>query len=433
MSGTLRVLVAGSGAREHALAWAIARSPRCERVFVAPGNGGTTDVATNLPVAADDVAGIVRAAVEHAVALVVVGPDAAVAAGLADACEAAGIQVFGPTAAAGRIESSKEFAKQLMDAAGVPTARWGSGGPEHRDALVGFAAELGGRCVVKADGLALGKGVVVCASVDEAAAAVDACLRERRFGAAGDRVIVEELLEGREVSVFALSDGLRVRALVPACDYKRAHDGDTGPMTGGMGVYAPPAGLDVNALVDEAMATIVEPTITTLAAQGTPYAGCLFAGLMLTAAGLRVLEFNARFGDPEAQVILPLLAEDTLELLLACALRELPPGPVALRAEAAVGVVAAAQGYPGQVRKGDAISGLDELDEDVLCFHAGTTRDPDGGEVRTSGGRVLTVVGVADTLVAARRKAYANVERVRFEGAWHRSDVAALAAAELAR
>lgn len=423
MTGTLRVLVAGSGAREHALAWAIARSPRCDRVFAAPGNGGTAEIATNLSVAADNVDGIVRAAVENRVALVVIGPDAAVAAGLADACTAAGILVFGPSAAAGRVESSKEFAKELMDRAGVPTARWASGGAEERDALVAFAAGLHG-CVVKADGLALGKGVTVCTTAAEAEAAIDACLREHAFGAAGDRVVVEERLTGPEVSVLAFTDGVRVRALAPACDYKRAGDGNIGPMTGGMGVYAPPWWVDPAKLVDEVVGTIIGPVVSALAEQGSPYSGCLYAGLMITADGPRVLEFNARFGDPEAQVVLPLLDEDLLELLLACALRELSAGRCATRPQTAVGVVVAAAGYPGSVRKGDAITGLTALDRDVLCFHAGTTRER--GELRTAGGRVLTLVALGDTIAAAREKAYSNVTRVRFDGAWCRSDIALL-------
>ncbi|HET9052197.1 MAG TPA: phosphoribosylamine--glycine ligase, partial [Candidatus Dormibacteraeota bacterium] len=398
MNGSLHVLVVGSGAREHALAWAVARSPRCGRVFVAPGNGGTATVATNVAVAADDPAGILRAASEHSVGLVVVGPDAAVAAGVGDACRAAGIPVVGPDAAAGRIESSKEFAKELMDAAGIPTARWRSGGAEQSDALIGFAAELGGRCVVKADGLALGKGVTVCDTTAEAAAAIDSCLRDRRFGLAGERVVVEERLTGPEVSVLALTDGLRVRALVPACDYKRAGAGDTGPMTGGMGAYAPPAGVDVAALLTEAVETVVEPAVATLAERRTPYSGCLYAGLMLTADGLRVLEFNARFGDPEAQVVLPLLGEDVLELLLACAVRDLTPGRSRQAAEAAVGVVVAAAGYPGPPRTGDPVAGIDELDGDVLCFHAGTRLDAEHGDVRTAGGRVLTVVATDATV-----------------------------------
>ena len=431
MTERLTVLVAGGGAREHALAWAIARSPLCERVLLAPGNGGTDAPFGNLPVAADDVGGLVAAARAHGAGLVVIGPDAAVAAGLGDACRHQGIPVFGPTADAGRIESSKRFAKRLMEGAGIPTARWISGAGAERDAVLGFIRDLGGRCVVKADGLALGKGVVVCDTLDEATGAVDACLRDGRFGAAGDTVVVEERLEGPEVSVFALSDGRHVRMLVPACDYKRAHDGDRGPNTGGMGAYSPPAGVDVDALLERALREVVEPAVDALANGGTPYTGCLFAGLMLTADGPRVLEFNARFGDPETQVILPLLAEDPLQLLLDSARGELQPGRAALHPGAAVGVVVAAQGYPGDVRRGDAITGLDDLDPGVLCFQGGTARERDGDRLVTAGGRVLTVVAREATLDAARARALDNAARVRFTGAWHRSDIA-LTAAEVA-
>jgi phosphoribosylamine--glycine ligase len=416
-----RVLIAGSGAREHALAWGCARHAGTE-LICAPGNGGTAALAENVAVAADDVPGMLRLADERAVDLVVIGPDAAIAAGLADACAARGIAVFGPTRAAGQVESSKEFTKRLADAAGIPTAAWRAGGVDEREHLHDFAAELGA-CVVKADGLALGKGVTVCDDAAEARAAIDACLLEGRFGEAGARVVVEERMSGREVSVFALSDGEAVRVLAPACDYKRAHDGDRGPNTGGMGAYAPPAGLDPGALLDDAMRRFLEPCVAALRARGTPYRGCLYAGLMLTEAGPRLLEFNARLGDPETQVVLPLLDEDLLDLLTACARGGLEGGRARTLPGAAVGVVAAASGYPGTVRRGDAISGLDALDGDALLFHAGTRRDADGS-VRTAGGRVLTVVARGETLAAARERAYANLGRLHFEGMQHRGDIA---------
>ena len=427
--GVTRVLIAGSGAREHALAWGCARHPGVELVC-APGNGGTAAIAENVAVAADDVPGILRLATERAVDLVVIGPDAAIAAGLADGCAERGIAVFGPTRAAGRVESSKEFTKQLADATGIPTAGWRAGGVEDREALHRFAAELGA-CVVKADGLALGKGVTVCDDATQASAAIDACLLEGRFGDAGARVVVEERMSGREVSVFALSDGAAVRVLAPACDYKRIHDGDRGPNTGGMGAYAPPAGLDPAALLDDALRRFVEPCVAALRERGTPYRGCLYAGLMLTDSGPRLLEFNARLGDPETQAVLPLLDEDLLDLLTACARGGLAPGVARTLPGAAVGVVAAAAGYPGAVRGGDAISGLDRLDPGALLFHAGTRRDA-GGTVRTAGGRVLTVVGRGDTLAAARSAAYANLERVRFDGMQHRSDIADPTGAQVA-
>ncbi len=420
----MKVLVAGSGAREHALAWACARSPLVDEVLCAPGNGGTAGLARNLDVAADDVEGVVQLCLAEEVDLVVVGPDAAVAAGLADALAVEGIDCFGPSAAAGRIEASKEFAKDVMNDAGIPTARWVGVGASTRERGVRFIEEHGGRCVVKADGLALGKGVTVCSSVAEALAALDGCLVEGRFGAAGQRVVIEELLTGREVSAFALSDGTRVRMLASACDYKRADDGDAGPMTGGMGSYTPPALLDVDALLAEVERTVMQPAVDILRERATPYSGCLYAGLMLTAEGPRVLEFNARFGDPETQVVLPMLAGDPVELFLACARGELEPGGRVLQHPGAcVGVVAASGGYPGPSQSGKVITGLDAVDRDVLVFHAGTRRNADGS-VLTAGGRVLTVVARGDSLEDARARAYANVDRIAFDGMRYRRDIA---------
>jgi len=419
----VKVLVVGSGAREHALAWACARSPLVSEVLCAPGNGGTAALARNVAVKAEDVEGQVQLALAEDVDLVVIGPDAAVAAGLADALDVEGIDCFGPTAAAGRIEGSKEFAKDLMNDAGIPTARWVGVGESTADRALQLIEELRGNVVVKADGLALGKGVTVCSSVAEAVAALDECLVARRFGDAGSRVVVEERLTGPEVSIFALSDGVHVRVLAPACDYKRAFDGDEGPNTGGMGSYAPPAFVDAGVLLDEAVRDVVQPCIDVLRERGTPYRGCLYAALMLTPDGMRVLEFNARFGDPETQVVLPLLAGDPVPLFLACARGELQPGRAAWSSGACVGVVAASGGYPGPVDTGRRITGLDALDPDVLCFHAGTQRRDDGSYV-TSGGRVLTVVGRGDTLDAARARAYANIERIRFDGMRFRRDIA---------
>jgi phosphoribosylamine---glycine ligase len=419
----VKVLVVGSGAREHALAWACARSPLVGEVLCAPGNGGTAQVGRNVAVKAEDVEGVVQLALAEDVDLVVIGPDAAIAAGLADALDVEGIDCFGPTAAAGRIEGSKEFAKDLMNDAGIPTARWVGAGESTLARAVDFIEEHRGNVVVKADGLALGKGVTVCSSVAEAVAAVDECLVARRFGDAGRRVVVEERLVGPEVSIFALSDGTHVRVLAPACDYKRAFDGDTGPNTGGMGSYAPPSFVDVGALLDDAVRDVVQPCIDVLRERGTPYRGCLYAALMLTPQGMRVLEFNARFGDPETQVVLPLLADDPVPLFLACAQGDLAPGRAAWDAGACVGVVAASGGYPGPVRTGKVITGLESLDPDVLCFHAGTQRRDDGSYV-TGGGRVLTVVGRGDSLDAARSRAYANLERISFDGMRFRSDIA---------
>jgi phosphoribosylamine---glycine ligase len=420
--GIGRVLIVGSGGREHALAWACLRDAPDVAIIVAPGNGGTADIAENVAVDVTDAPAVARLALERAVDLVIIGPDAAAAAGVADACSARGILVFGPTAAAARIESSKTFAKTVMDAAGIPTARWLAGEAADRARLSAFAAELGGACVVKADGLALGKGVVVCAGVEEAERALDDCLGELRFGDAGRQVVIEELLSGPEVSVFGLSDGRNVRTLVPARDHKRIFDGDRGANTGGMGAIAPPSDAASSVFVEEVTRTVLEPCIEALREQGNPFVGCLYAGLMLTPDGVRVLEFNARFGDPETQVVLPLLDESLLDVLTACARGEVPAGIAPAAPGAAVGVVAAAAGYPGDVRRGDVITGAETLDDDVFCFQAGTARDGDGA-LRTAGGRVLCVTAIAPDLEAARARAYGNLARVHFDGMQARTDI----------
>jgi phosphoribosylamine--glycine ligase len=420
--GIVRVLIVGGGGREHALAWVCRRDAPDTEVIVAPGNAGTASIAENLALNVEDAEAVVRLALERSVDLVIIGPDAAAAAGVADACSARNIPVFGPSAAAARIESSKTFAKEVMDGARIPTARWIGGGAGDRKRLSAFVADLGGACVVKADGLALGKGVLVCEDIVEAELALDACLGELRFGDAGSRVVVEERLSGVEVSVFGLSDGSRVRTLVPARDHKRIFDGDRGPNTGGMGAIAPPSDIDAPAFVAEVSRTVLGPCVDALRERGTPFVGCLYAGLMLTADGMRVLEFNARFGDPEAQVVLPLLGEPALELFVQCARGEVEAGAALALPDAAVGVVAAAAGYPGDVRRGDVITGLDALDEDILCFHAGTRRDRDG-TLRTSGGRVLCVTATAPDMETARVRAYGNLARVHFEGMQARTDI----------
>jgi phosphoribosylamine--glycine ligase len=391
------------------------------QVTCAPGNGGTASFATNVAIAADDPHAIVRLARDVHAGLVIVGPDAALAAGVADACREARIAVFGPSAAAARIESSKTFAKQLMDSAAIPTARWRAGGAGERAALHGFIEELEGRCVVKADGLALGKGVVVCDDIAQARAAVAACLDEGHFGAAGDRVLVEERLSGPEVSVQALVDGSTIRVLPPARDYKRIGDRNTGPNTGGMGAVTPPSGV-TDDLMSSVVSAVLRPCVDALAAAGTPFTGCLYAGLMLTATGPRVLEFNARFGDPEAQVVLPVLDEDVLELLSACAVGGLVPGSVQRGSDGcAVGIVLAAAGYPGPPRRGDVISGLNTLPRDILAFQAGTERS--GDRLLTAGGRVITLVARSGSVDAARQRAYGALNSVHFDGMQHRTDI----------
>jgi phosphoribosylamine--glycine ligase len=423
----MRVLVIGSGAREHALCWALARSPRLDALYCAPGNAGTAELATSVALDPMDFAACADWAARNQIELTVVGPDDPLGGGIADVFAERGLLVFGPSKAAARIESSKTWAKKLMTAAGVPTARSLAFTDHARAAayLDDYAAG-GGRfpLVVKADGLAAGKGVVIAKSPLEARAAVDGFMLARQLGAAGATVLVEEFLEGPELSLFALVDGERAVPLAPACDYKRALDGDEGPNTGGMGAYSPPRFATL-ALLGEIEGRILRPTASAMARAGAPFRGLLYAGLILTDEGPKVLEFNARFGDPETQVVLPRLESDLLELLLATARGELAGAPAPRwRPEAACGVVLASSGYPGPFERGKTIIGLDALDPDILIFHAGTRREPDERLV-TNGGRVLTLVALGPTVADARARVYANADRVSFAGARYRMDIAA--------
>jgi phosphoribosylamine--glycine ligase len=423
----MRVLVIGSGAREHALCWALARSPKVTAMYCAPGNGGTAALAENVALDPLDSAACADWAERNHVDLTIIGPEDPLAGGIADAFAARSLLVFGPSQAAARIESSKAWAKDVMAAAGVPTARAARFADRAAAQAYLDAYEAGGGAypvVLKADGLAAGKGVVIAESAQEAGATLDDFLVAGRLGAAGATMLIEEYLEGREVSLFALADGARVVPLAPACDYKRALDGDQGPNTGGMGAYSPP-GFVSPAQLAEIEARILRPTVAAMASAGAPFRGLLYAGLMLTREGPKVLEFNARFGDPETQVVLPRLESDLLELCLAVAHGQLDTVPAPRwRPEAAAGVVVASEGYPGPYAKGRPIGGLETLGPDILVFHAGTRRAPDGRLV-TSGGRVLTLVALGPTIAAARARVYANAERVRLAGARYRTDIAA--------
>ena len=418
------VLVVGGGGREHALAWALAGSPEVTRVYVAPGNAGTVGPAGDgraemerVPLGADDLEGLAAFAAERGVALTVVGPEAPLAAGLADRFAAAGLAVFGPRREAARIEASKAYAKALMDEAGVPTASWRAF--DRAEAALAYLEKAPTPWVVKASGLAAGKGVLVTDDYGEARAFVQG-LFAGRFGAAGRRVVIEAYLEGPELSVFAVAAGERFVLLPPARDYKRIYEGGLGPNTGGMGALAPvalPPGL-----LEEVGRTVVAPTLAALAARGTPYLGVLYAGLKLTPSGPKVLEFNARFGDPETQAVLPLLQSDLYRLLMDAV--EGRPDAVPLQSEGtAVAVVLAAPGYPGAYPRGLVVEGLEQAEAlpAVHLFHAGTERE--GGRVVSTGGRVLALVGRADTLEQARARAYAAVRRVRFEGMHYRRDI----------
>ncbi len=415
-----RILVVGGGSREHALIWKLSLSAGVDALFCAPGNAGTAMLATNLSIKATDIDGLIAAARYHRIDLVVIGPEEPLSHGLADRCRKAGIRAFGPSAAASRIESSKSWAKRLMTDAHVPTAR----GVTVSDLPDGLAAvrEFELPVVIKADGLAAGKGVVVAKSLDEAETVLTAFLEDQSLGPAGQKVVIEERLVGDEISVLALSDGKRVVQLPAATDYKRANDGDLGPNTGGMGAYAPVPSVD-DARRKVIQETILEPVLTALRNRDSPLQGVLYAGIMLTDHGPMVLEFNARFGDPEAQVVLPLLDVDLASLLYAIAGGELPADPVRSLDGAAVGVVLASGGYPGPYRAGLPISGLDAVPDDVLVFHAGTRLAGDGS-VLTAGGRVLTVVGRGTTIAEARERAYAGAGTISFPGMHSRSDIA---------
>ncbi len=414
----MRVLVVGSGGREHALVWALCRSPLVQQVYCAPGNPGMKE-ARRLPVGVADVPGLVRAAKEVQADLVVVGPEEPLARGLVDALQAAGIPAFGPTQAAARVESSKAYCKALLQRARVPQ-------PEYRtfdqveDALR-WVRSRAGRCVVKADGLAGGKGALVCREVSEAEEAVRALMVERRFGEAGRRVVVEEYLEGEEVSALAFVDGECVVPMVLAQDHKRLLDGDRGPNTGGMGAVAPLP--HVPASVAEAIRRdVLEPTARALCEDGAPFRGVLYAGLMLTREGPRVLEFNARFGDPEAQVLLPLLDSDVAEVLFEACAGRLQEVRLRWRAGAAVCVVAAAEGYPERPVTGRPVWGLEEpVEPDQLVFCAGVAGED--GRLVTAGGRVLNAVGLGADVRAAREAAYRVFQRVGFEGMHYRGDI----------
>jgi phosphoribosylamine--glycine ligase len=416
----MRVLIVGGGGREHALAWAIGASPLLDKLWVAPGNPGTAALAENVPIGALDVPALVAFARAQKVDLVVPGPEAPLVAGLADALARAGVRCCGPTAAAAQLEGSKAFAKEICDAAGIPTAAWERF--EDAEAALEFVARRGAPIVVKADGLAGGKGVVVAATEAEAERAIRAIMEDRALGEAGASVVIEECLVGDEVSLFALCDGLDAVLIGAAQDHKRVGDGDTGPNTGGMGAVSPPAGFGPEAQA-HAMEGFVKPALAEMARRGTPFRGVLFAGLMLTSDGAKLIEYNVRFGDPEAQTLLPRLQSDLLPALLAACDGELRHFSLVQNDIACVSVVLAARGYPGVFAKGGAIGGLDRAaaTPHVAVFHAGT--DVRNGAVVANGGRVLTVCGTGRDLRAARDAAYRGVAAIEWGDAMFRTDI----------
>ncbi len=419
MADSIDVLILGAGGREHALAAAIAPSPRLGRLFVAPGNPGTASLATNVALDPLDPGAVLALVRREGIGLVVVGPEAPLVAGVADALEAAGIAVFGPSRAAAALEGSKGFTKDLARDVAIPTAAYGRF--DDREAAMAHLADLPYPTVIKADGLAAGKGVVIAADRAEAERTVD-FMFDGGFGAAGAAVVIEDFMEGEELSFFALCDGTRALPLASAQDHKRVGDGDTGPNTGGMGAISPAPVLDA-ALEARIMAEIVEPTLRGMAARGTPFRGVLFAGLMLTADGPKLIEFNVRFGDPETQAFLPRLDQDLLPLLEAVARGTLPEGPVRFRPEVGVSVVMAARGYPDAPLRGTEIRGLDAAaaSEGVALFHAGTREA--GGRILADGGRVLTLTGLGADAARARARAYAAVDRLDWPEGFCRRDI----------
>ncbi len=417
----LKILVVGGGAREHTLVWKLAQSPKVKEIYAAPGNAGTAQIAHNLDISPNNIQSLSKIAREKSIELAVIGPEAPLADGIVDHFQGIGIPIFGPTKKATEIESSKVFAKELMQKYGIPCARSASFST-YAEAKQ-YIQQQTPPIVVKADGLAAGKGVTIADSISQALDALANLMESRAFGAAGEKVVIEQCLSGKEMSAFAFTDGTTVIPMVSACDYKRIYDGDQGANTGGMGSYSPPHFMTPT-LAKTVKETIMEPAVKAMEKEERPYKGVLYGGLMITTEGPKVLEFNARFGDPEAQVTLPLLKTDLVDILLAIINGNLDQINVGWSEDACVGVVMSSGGYPGSYQTGFPISGLSNLDKDILVFHAGTKIGSEPGQVLTNGGRVLTVVATGRTLAEAREKVYANISRIHFEGCHYRKDIA---------
>ncbi len=415
----MNILLIGSGGREHALAWKLAQSPKLKKLYIAPGNPGTADFGENVPLDVNDHAAVIHFCRENQISLVVVGPEAPLADGISDALSAAGLRCFGPSRAAAQIEASKAFAKDFMARQGIPTARYAT--LERLPDALAYLQSLEYPVVIKASGLAAGKGVILPETLDEAKSVLREILEGGVFGAAGAQVVIEERMSGPEVSLMAFTDGKTVVPMLVAQDHKRIFDGDQGPNTGGMGAYAP-APIFTPDLLAEAIEKILKPAISGLCSEGTPFVGILYAGLMLTPDGIRVVEFNCRFGDPETQVILPLLETDLVEIAEACVDGKLSETEIRWRSESAVCVVLAAKGYPGKVESGQ-LADIGQLPENAICFHAGTKVNADG-QLTASGGRVFGVTAWAPDLASAVKSAYDAVDEIHFDGVQYRTDIA---------
>ncbi len=416
----MKILVVGGGGREHTLVWKIVQSPKVEKVFAAPGNAGTATIAESLNLRPTDIESLGKSAIDKGIDLVVVGPEAPLASGIVDYFDNLGIPIFGPTKLATQLESSKIFARNLMEKHGIPCPKGAifSSYSEAREYLQRQRPPV----VIKADGLAAGKGVIIAGSLPEADKALSDIMEAKIFSSAGNRVVIDEYLVGREVSLIAFTDGKTVSPMVPACDYKKIGDNDQGPNTGGMGSYSPP-GFFSAGMTEKVTKDILLPTVKAMAKEGMPYMGVLYAGLMFVDGEPVVIEFNARFGDPETQVILPLLKTDLVDILMAIVQGNLDRVKIEWNPQACVGVVMASGGYPGSYKTGLPIQGIDSVDKNVLVFHAGT-RLGDDGIIYTDGGRVLTVVGVGKDMAEAREKVYHNIGNICFEGCYYRKDIA---------
>jgi len=420
----IKVLIIGSGGREHALAWKLCQSPAVDEIFIAPGNAGTANIGQNINIAADDIESLLYFALDNEIGLTVVGPEVPLTLGIVDLFEENSLKIFGPSQLAARLEGSKLFSKELMERTGVPTAKY----KKFTDAADAkkYIKELGPRSVIKADGLAAGKGAIVCQNEQEAIAAIDLIMVERAFGDAGDTIIIEEFLEGEEASFIAITDGKTILPLATSQDHKAIYEGDTGPNTGGMGAYSP-APIVTPEMETEIMDTVMTPVIEAMAKDGTPYKGILYAGLMITTGGVKVLEYNCRLGDPETQPILMRMDNDLAELLLAATEERLSEVTLSWSDKTALCVVMTAEGYPGSYRKGDAIEGLVDAADitDAVVFHAGTALE--GNHITTNGGRILGVTGVGADIEEAIKTAYTAVEQIRWDGAYYRRDIGAKA------
>jgi phosphoribosylamine--glycine ligase len=420
---TVNILVIGSGGREHALAWKISQSTSVKKIYCAPGNAGIARIAECVSIDSADMSTLAEFAKSKSIDLTVVGPEQPLTLGIVDHFTQKGLKTFGPSKQAAELEGSKVFAKRFMKNHNIPTAGFGTFDASHQREAVAFIKRSNFPLVIKADGLAAGKGVVICETRDEAVRALDSMIGQRTFGAAGERIVIEEFLEGEEMSVFALTDGRDYRLLSPAQDHKRILDGDRGKNTGGMGAYAPaPAGTPQ--LMQEIDRTVVQPTIKGMDREGRSYKGCLYVGLMLTPSGPKVLEYNCRFGDPETQVVLPLIANDLVDLMLACVDGSMSKHSVEFRAANAVCIVMASAGYPDSYETGRPIAGLDGPFEDgVVVFHAGTKLERNS--ILSAGGRVLGVTAIGDNaeLQQTIEKAYRAVGQIQFDGAYFRNDI----------